>query len=189
MLTGSFCFKHLPIFERLIQEGNIIIHPFKLFRMKKVALMAMVAIFSLSCSLSAQDSTKNKKQDNKRMPAEMRWTAKDRADRMAKQLELTPDQTAKVQALFEQQDAKRKEQIAKQQEKKAEMTQDREARRAEMMEMRSKALAENDAELEKIIGKEKLEQWKTYRNEQMKKMQERRKSGGHSMNMNAPRTN
>jgi hypothetical protein len=56
-----------------------------------------------------------------------------------------------------------------------------------MMEMRKKALAENDAELEKIIGKEKLEQWKTYRNEQMKKMQERR--GGRGMNMNAPRTN
>jgi len=69
------------------------------------------------------------------------------------------------------------------------MTQDRAARRAEMMELRNKTLAENDAELEKIIGKEKMEQWKTYRNEQMKKMQERRKSGQRGMNMNAPRTN
>lgn len=189
MLTGSFCFKHLPIFERLIQEGNIIIHSFKLFHMKKVALMALVAIFSLSFSLSAQDSTKNKKQDSQRMPAEMRWTAKDRAENMDKQLNLSDEQKAKVEALFEQQDAKRKEQMAKQQEKRAEMTQDREARRAEMMELRSKAIAENDAELEKIIGKEKMEQWKTYRDEQMKKMGNKSRSGGRNMNRNTPRTN
>jgi len=70
--------------------------------------MALVAIFSLSFSLSAQESTTNKKQDSKRMPAEMRWTAKERAERMAKQLELTDDQKAKVEALFEQQDDKTK---------------------------------------------------------------------------------
>jgi hypothetical protein len=186
MLTGSFCFKHLPIFERLIQEGNIIIHPFKLFRMKKVALMAMVAIFSLSFSLSAQDSTKNKKQDSQRMPAEMRWTAKDRADRMTKQLELTPDQTAKVQALFEQQDAKRKELMAKHQENRAAMTQDREARRAEMMELRGQAVAENDAELETIIGKDKMEEWKKIRDERQERMRDTNRQG--RRNMNSPRT-
>jgi len=157
--------------------------------MKKVALMALVAIFSLSFSLSAQDSTKEKKQDSRRMPTEMRWTAKNRAENMAKQLNLSDEQKAKVEALFEKQDAKRKEQMAKQQEKRAEMTQDRDARRAEMMEMRNKAVAENDAELESIIGKEKMEQWKTFRDEQMKKMQERSKSGGRSMNRNTPRTN
>jgi len=83
--------------------------------------MALVAIFSLSFSLSAQESTTNKKQDSKRMPAEMRWTAKERAERMAKQLELTDDQKAKVEALFEQQDAKRQEQVAMQQEKEKKM--------------------------------------------------------------------
>lgn len=157
--------------------------------MKRVTLMALVAIFSLSFSLYAQDSIKNKKQDSKRMPAEMKWTAKDRAEHMAKQLELTPDQTAQVQALFEQQDAKRQEQLAMQQEKREELAQDRAARRAEMMELRSKAIAENDAELEKIIGEEKMEQWKTYRNEQMKKMRDRSRSGGRNMNRNTPRTN
>ncbi len=187
MLTGSFYFKHLPTFDRLMNV--FFIHSLKLFHMRKVALMALVAVFSLSFSLSAQDSTKNKKQDSRRMPTEMRWTAKDRAENMAKQLELSDEQKAKVEALFEQQDAKRKEQIAQQQEKRAEMTQDREARRAEMMEMRSKALAENDAELEKIIGKEKMEQWKTYRNEQMREMRGRRNSGGRGMNRNTPRTN
>jgi hypothetical protein len=30
-------------------------------------------------------------------------------------------------------------------------------------------MEEQDAELEKIIGKEKMEQWKIYRQEQMKK--------------------
>jgi len=157
--------------------------------MKKVALMALVAIFSLSFSLSAQDTAKAKKQDNMRMPTEMRWTAKNRAENMAKQLNLSDEQKAKVEALFEKQDAKRKEQMVKQQEKRAEMTQDRDARRAEMMEMRNKAVAENDAELESIIGKEKMEQWKTFRDEQMKKMQERSKSGERSMNRNTPRTN
>jgi len=112
--------------------------------MKKVALMALIAIFSLSFSLSAQDNTKNKKQDSKPMPTEKRWTAKDRADSMEKLLKLTPGQKAQVYVLFLHQDAKLKERVATQQEK-----------------------AENDAELEKIIGKEKMEQWKRYRDEQM----------------------
>jgi Spy/CpxP family protein refolding chaperone len=157
--------------------------------MKRVTLMTLVAIFSLSFSLFAQESTKNKKQDSKRMPTEMKWTAKDRAEHMAKQLDLTADQKEKVQALFEQQDAKRQEQVAMQQEKREEMAQDRAARRAEMMELRSKAIAENDAELEKIIGKEKMEQWKTYRDEQIKKMRNKSQSGRRNMNRNTPRTN
>lgn len=69
------------------------------------------------------------------------------------------------------------------------MTQDRAERRAEMMELRNKAVAENDAELEKIIGKEKMEQWKTYRDEQMKKMRNRASSGQRGMNRNVPKTN
>lgn len=157
--------------------------------MKKVALMALVAIFSLSFSLSAQDSTKEKKQDSRRMHTEMRWTAKNRAEMMAKQLNLSDEQKAKVEALFEQQDAKRKEQMALQQEKRAEMMQDRAERRAEMMEMRNKAITENDAKLESIIGKEKMEQWKMFRDEQMKKMHNRSKSGEHGMHKMTPRIN
>ena len=113
--------------------------------------------------------------------SEMRWTAKDRAETMTKQLELTADQKAKVEALFEKQDAKRKEQVAKQQEKREEMTQDRATRRAEMMEMRNKEVAENDAELEGIIGKEKMEQWKTMRAERMQKMREINRQGRRNM--------
>ena len=155
--------------------------------MKKVALMALVAIFTLSFSLTAQNRSDSGR-TGKRGMTEMRWTAKDRAENMEKQLGLTAEQKAKVEALFEQQDAKRKEQMAKQQEKRAEMTQDREARRSEMMEMRNKAVAENDAELENIIGKEKMEQWKTYRDAQMKKMRERTPSGQRGMNRNVPKT-
>jgi Spy/CpxP family protein refolding chaperone len=156
--------------------------------MKKVALMALVAIFSLSFSLSAQNTTREKKKESKRTPTEMRWTAKNRADNMAKQLNLSDEQKAKVEALFEKQDAKRKEQVAKQQEKREEMTQDRATRRAEMMEMRNKEVAENDAELEGIIGKEKMEQWKSFRDEQMKKMRKRTPSGQRGMNRNVPKT-
>jgi len=157
--------------------------------MKKVALMALVAIFSLSFSLSAQNTTREKKKESKRTPTEMRWTAKNRADNMAKQLNLSDEQKAKVEALFEKQDAKRKEQVAKQQEKREEMTQDRATRRAEMMEMRNKEVAENDAELEGIIGKEKMEQWKSFRDEQMKKMRESIPSGQRGMRRNAPKLN
>lgn len=84
--------------------------------MKKVALMALVAIFTLSFSLTAQNKG-DKGRSGSRGMSEMRWTAKDRAETMTKQLELTADQKAKVEALFEKQDAKRKEQVAKQQEK------------------------------------------------------------------------
>ena len=154
--------------------------------MKRLALMALVAIFSLSFSLCAQDTTKTKKQDKMRMPTEMRWTAKNRAENMAKQLNLSDEQKAKVEALFEKQDAKRKEMMAKHQENRDAMTQDREARRAEMMKMRNQAVAENDAELETIIGKEKMEQWKKVRDERQETMRDTNRQG--RRNMNAPRT-
>lgn len=156
--------------------------------MKKVALMALAAIFTLSFSLTAQNKTDNGR-DGRRGMSELRWTAKERVENMAKQLELTADQKAKVEALFEKQDALRKEQVARQQEKREEMTEDRAARRQEMMELRNKAVAENDAQLEQIIGKEKMEQWKTYRDEQMKKMRERIPSGQPGMRRNAPKLN
>ncbi|WP_294070112.1 hypothetical protein [Proteiniphilum sp. UBA1028] len=141
--------------------------------MKRVVLMAMAVIFTTSFSLMAQQNSGRQGQ----RASEMRWTAKERAESMAKQLDLTADQTAKVQALFEKQDAKRAEQVAKQREKRDELQQDREKRRAEMQELRNKTLAENDAELEQIIGKEKMAQWKTYRDERMKTMRDTNRQG------------
>ena len=96
---------------------------------------------------------------------------------MAKQLELSDEQKAKVEALFEKQDALRAAQLKLQREKSEQVMQDRETRREEMAKLREKAMAENDAELETIIGKVKLEQWKSYRNERQKRMQDANRSG------------
>lgn len=130
--------------------------------MKKIVLVALVGLFALSFTLEAQNNRRDGRQGAR---TENRWTAKDRADAMAKQLELTAEETAKVQALFEKQDVERAKQVATQRADRERMTGDREARREAMREAREKAVAENDAELEKIIGKEKVEQWKKLRAE------------------------
>jgi len=83
--------------------------------MKKIVFMALVAIFTLSFTLEAQDNTRNRRDNRQDTRSGMRWTAKERADNMEKQLGLTADEKAKVQALFEQQDAKRAEQVAEHQ--------------------------------------------------------------------------
>lgn len=138
--------------------------------MKKIVLMALIAIFTLSFSLEAQDNGKNRKDNRQEARSGMRWTAKDRAENMAKQLELTADEKAKVEALFEQQDAKRAEQMAKHRDERKEKMNDSNKHREEMQVLREKAIAENDAELEAIIGKEKMEQWKQFRAERQKEM-------------------
>lgn len=151
--------------------------------MKKVALMTLAAILTMSFTVMAQQNTGKQ---GRRMAAEMRWNAKERAADMAKQLELTEEQKAKVEALFEKQEAKRKEMMAKHQENREAMTQDREARRAEMMKIRDQAVAENDAELETIIGKDKMEEWKKIRDKRQEKMRDTNRQG--RRNMNSPRT-
>ena len=142
--------------------------------MKRVAFMTMVAIFAMSFSLMAQQHNQRQRQ----APGEMRWSAKERAENLAKQLELTDSQKTEVIALFEKQDAERAAQFKEQKEK---VGQDRDARRTEMQALREKAVAENDAALEKIIGKEKMEQWKTVRAERMQKMRETNRQGRRNM--------
>ncbi|HMM18046.1 MAG TPA: hypothetical protein PKC47_11050, partial [Petrimonas sp.] len=79
--------------------------------MKKYAMFMLVAMLTIGLPISAQNGQRKQRvDDNNRMRQEMRMTAKERAEWMAKQLELTADQTAKVQALLEKQDAKRTEQ-------------------------------------------------------------------------------
>lgn len=145
--------------------------------MKKVVLMAMVAIFALSFTLEAQNNQRNRRESTQDVRTESRWTAKDRAEVMKKQLELTEDEAAKVQTLFEKQDADRAEQVAAHRTNRERATGDREARRKEMQAAREKAVAENDAELEKIIGKEKVEQWKQIREERQKAVRDVNRQG------------
>jgi len=80
-----------------------------------------------------------------------------RAERLAKQLDLTADQKAQVQALYEKQNADRQKKLAE-----AKTTGE---------DMRAKFEAERkaqDAELEKIIGPEKMKKLQDMRAERMK---------------------
>lgn len=138
--------------------------------MKKIVFMALLAIFTLSFTLEAQNNGRNRRDNRQEARSGMKWTAKDRADIMAKQLNLTAEEKTKVEALFEQQDAKRTEQMSKQSADRQEKMQDRNKHREEMQALREQAVAENDAELEAIIGKEKMEQWKQFRAERQKEM-------------------
>ncbi|MFA6660683.1 MAG: hypothetical protein WCS62_03655 [Bacilli bacterium] len=154
--------------------------------MKKTVSMALIAFFTLSFTLSAQNRDDSNR-IGRRSQVEQRWTAKNRAENMAKQLELNNEQKEKVEALFEKQDAERAEQMKLQREKREQVIQDRENRREAMQKQREQAVAANDAELESIIGQEKMEQWKRYREDVRKKMQDTNRSGRRTPGRNAPR--
>ncbi len=145
--------------------------------MKKMVVMAFVAIFTLSCTLEAQNNTRSRRDTRQGARTEQRWSAKDRVEAMTKQLELTTEEAKKVQALFEKQDAARAEQVAAHRADRERGSRDRDARRQEMQTAREKAVAENDAELEKIIGKEKMEQWKQLREERQKTVRDANRQG------------
>lgn len=147
--------------------------------MKKNVLFLLVALLAMSLSVGAQDTVKGRRGENgKDAQKTMKWTAKDRAEAMAKQLTLTADQTVKVEALFVKQEAKRTEQFEKQKELRDQAVGDREARREEMKALREKEMAANDAELEAIIGKAKMEQWKAFQVEKREQMAKERPGRG-----------
>ena len=130
--------------------------------MKKVSFMLFAVMFILSSTISAQISN-DTAQNSMRPRYEKRWTAENRAQIMAEQLKLSDEEKAQVEVLFEKQDKERAAQVAEQRAKRESLRGEREARRAEMQELRENSVSANDAELEKIIGKEKLDQWKKYR--------------------------
>jgi Spy/CpxP family protein refolding chaperone len=106
---------------------------------------------------------------------------------MAKQLDLSDEQKTKVEALFEEQDAQRAEQLKLQREKRQQVMDDRESRREAMEKAREQAIEENDAKLESIIGKEKMGQWKSYREDVRKRMQDANRSGRRTPRRNIPK--
>ena len=89
-------------------------------------------------------------------------SAQKRAGYLAVDLELTDAQREKVQALFEKQDKVREE-------RQAEVKKMRDQEMAKM-EVERKA---NDAEMEKILGADKFQQFKAKQAERMGKMKER----------------
>ena len=101
--------------------------------------------------------------DKRRSDNMMRMAPKERVDLMTKELELTPEQAAKVLALTEKQEAERTAQVTENRKLRDSVPQDSDARRKEMRELREKQMKDHYAELEKIIGKEKLEKWSNLR--------------------------
>lgn len=110
--------------------------------MKKILLFAIVAFLAIGAS--AQNG-----------PG-MRSTPKERAAALAKQVELTEEQTAQVEELFTKQDKARQEMMNQAQG-------DPQSMREKFMEQRKA----DDAALEKIIGKEKFQKYAEQRQQRM----------------------
>lgn len=128
--------------------------------MKKYGMLVMAFAFSLA--VSAQDQMppqggQRGQGQEMRQGNRPQMTPQMRAERMAKQLDLTADQTAQVKALYEKQDAER-------QKKQGEVQKTREEMRAQF-ETERKA---QDTELEKIIGPEKMKKLQDIRAERMR---------------------
>ncbi len=125
--------------------------------MKKYLFLVTALLITMSMSLSAQNN--NRQNDSRRNGQMVRTTPQERVDLMAKELDLTAEQKTKVLALIEKQDKERLEQIEKQREQRNTGVQNSEARREEMRASRLKEVEKQNADLEKIIGKEKVAKW------------------------------
>lgn len=124
--------------------------------MKKNVILVVSVLLISALSLSAQPS-----RDVKKGRSEV-VTPKERAEHMAKELDLTDKQKGEVQALFEKQATQQKE---KREKVKKERTEKAEIQKNEFETARK---AQN-AELEKIIGKEKFQQWEDTRAKRQEK--------------------
>ena len=127
--------------------------------MKKYLVFMFAAMLTVSLSVSAQNRQGRQGNFNRDRQS-MQMTAKDRVEWIAKEVDLTDAQKAEVEELFKKQDAKRAEDMAKMRESREQSVANRDKMREEMREMRTKEMEKNQAELEKIIGKEKADKIK-----------------------------
>ncbi len=134
--------------------------------MKKSLILMVGALFLISVAGQAQNqknvSDKEGTKKEMRQNAPQRMSAESRAEYWAKELNLTNEEKAKITELFKKQDEARMQQ-------RADMQKSREERQA-FMESQRKA---NDAEMEKIIGKEKFQKYDSIRTARMEKMRDR----------------
>lgn len=139
--------------------------------MKKNVYLVMCVMFVLTFTLSAQQPRMDKArtpQNSERRVGNRQGgmiTPQMRADKMATELGLTDAEKLKVKVLFEKEDANRVKRMDETQATKKEM-------RAKFDNDRKS----NDAELEKIIGKEKFQQLVNKRAEMKSKMDDRQKT-------------
>ena len=130
--------------------------------MKKYLFLVATLLLTLSMTVSAQNNNR-RNDNNRRTDRIMNMSPKERADLMAKELDLTVEQTAQVEALCEKQDAERLVQVEEHRSGRGTGSSNRDARREEMRVLRLKEVERHNAELEKIIGKEKLDKWNELR--------------------------
>ncbi|MBP7152550.1 MAG: hypothetical protein KBA43_07805 [Paludibacteraceae bacterium] len=137
--------------------------------MKKNLILMVGALFLISVASHAQNqknvSDKEGTKKEMRQNAPQRMSAENRAEYWAKELNLTNEEKGKITELFKKQDETRMQQ-------RSDMQKSREERQA-FMESQRKA---NDAEMEKIIGKEKFQKYDSIRSERMQKMRDRMKN-------------
>ena len=136
--------------------------------MKKLFLMMFAVMLTVSFTMTAQErqGRRNFNNDN-RQRQEVRMDAKERAEWMAKELNLTDAQKEQVKALFEEQDAKRTADITKMREQRNQAVANRDKTREEMRAIREQEMKENQKNLEKIIGKENMDKLDSLRKERM----------------------
>lgn len=116
----------------------------------------MATFITMNLTLMAQNQEPQKPGGNRQQ-----FDPKARAEKLAKDLELTDEQKAKVTTFYEEQ----QKTMAELREK---FKDDQEGRRKEMQTLRKKW----DQDLETIIGKEKFEKYRAMQAEMMKKRQE-----------------
>lgn len=140
--------------------------------MKKIGLLILAGMLAFSFSANSQNSNRGERQN--RSNADVRITAKKRAAQMASELNLSDAQKEKVEIFLKKQDSLRVKRRAELQRNRQE---NREGARADREKLRAefeKERISQDAELEAIIGKEKMEIYKKQREERLQRMRESR---------------
>lgn len=119
--------------------------------MKKPIMLALATAFMFSATLMAQTSLLNKVKDSKefkQVETSAAASAKERADKIAKDLKLTDAQKTQVTALFTKQDAS----IAKLKSETKVGSADYKTKLAAIQKL-------GDTELQNIVGKDKFQQY------------------------------
>ena len=125
-------------------------------------------MFVFNLSLSAQNG------DKARMGGDRQFSPEQHAERLAKELSLTDAQKKQVAEFYTKQQDLRKKEREEFQKQKADAREENKAERDKFRAEREKIQKEHDVELEKIIGKDKMEQLKKNREERMQKNRENR---------------
>lgn len=139
--------------------------------MKKIVYLVLAAILLSATVITVQSQPRgkyvNRPTTETKKADKPNFTPENRAEFMAKQLELSDAEKAKVQALFEKQDAK----VKQRQEKFRKVREEHLA----AVEADRKA---NETELIKIIGNEKFQQLQAQRIYRLEKMNKIGRRGG-----------